>query len=65
MFSCVTVRGGRAASIRQDMAGNQTRLVVGSFTVYPGFGTILPGGTQNITVDNVAENMGLQQEVRL
>uniref|UniRef100_H2XZ27 Hydin adenylate kinase-like domain-containing protein n=1 Tax=Ciona intestinalis TaxID=7719 RepID=H2XZ27_CIOIN len=57
-----STRGGRAASIRQDMGSNQTRLLVGTFTVYPGFGTILPGGVQNITVDNVAENTGKSEE---
>ncbi|XP_077975805.1 hydrocephalus-inducing protein homolog isoform X2 [Styela clava] len=55
-------RGGRTASVRQDMGANQTRLIVGSFTVYPGFGTILPGGTQTVTVDCVAENLGKSEE---
>ena len=54
---------GRAASIRQDMAANQTRLSVGCFTIYPGFGTILPGGTQHVTVDCVAENVEKTEEV--
>uniref|UniRef100_H2YKD6 Uncharacterized protein n=1 Tax=Ciona savignyi TaxID=51511 RepID=H2YKD6_CIOSA len=51
-----------AASIRQDMGSNQTRLLVGTFTVYPGFVTIAPGGVQNVTVDNVAESTGKSEE---
>ncbi|XP_076808093.1 hydrocephalus-inducing protein homolog isoform X2 [Clavelina lepadiformis] len=55
-------RVGRAASIRQDLGTNQTRLLVGSFTIYPGFGTILPSGVQNITIDNVSEGLGRSEE---
>lgn len=57
-------RGGRTGSVRQDVGMNQTRLAVGSFTISPGFGTILPGATQNITVDCIAENLVKSEEVR-
>lgn len=60
-----SARIGRAASLRQDVASNQTRISAGSFTIYPGFGTILPGGVQNITVDCIAENMEKSEEVNV
>ncbi|KAM6409238.1 hydrocephalus-inducing protein homolog [Rhynochetos jubatus] len=36
----------------------QARIVLGMFTVYPGFGSIPPGGQQMITVDCCAEGLG-------
>nr|XP_006823299.1 PREDICTED: hydrocephalus-inducing protein homolog [Saccoglossus kowalevskii] len=49
-------RPRRAESIRQEMGGggggaNQTRLMLGPFTVYPAFGLVMPGAQQIITVD--------------
>ena len=42
---------------------NQSRLVLGMFSVYPAFGFILPGGQQTITVDCIAETPGRCEEV--
>ena len=58
-------RVGRAASLRQEAGSNQTRLSVGCFTVFPGFGTILPGGVQNVTVDCVSESIEKTEEVNM
>ncbi|XP_061217731.1 hydrocephalus-inducing protein homolog isoform X3 [Neopsephotus bourkii] len=41
----------------------QARLTVGMFTVYPGFGTIPPGGQQMITVECCAEPLGTCKEL--
>ena len=43
---------------------NQSRLVLGMFSIYPAFGYILPGGQQTITVDCIAETPGRCEEVR-
>ncbi|XP_013359426.1 PREDICTED: hydrocephalus-inducing protein homolog isoform X2 [Chinchilla lanigera] len=40
----------------------QARFSHGMFTVYPGFGSISPGGQQNITVDCVADPVGKCEE---
>ncbi|KAF1661855.1 hypothetical protein FQA23_0006661, partial [Aptenodytes patagonicus] len=40
----------------------QARFTVGMFTVYPGFGSIPPGGQQMITVDCYAEPLGTCKE---
>uniref|UniRef100_A0A8C3Q1J6 HYDIN protein n=1 Tax=Chrysolophus pictus TaxID=9089 RepID=A0A8C3Q1J6_CHRPC len=40
----------------------QARLTLGMFTVYPGFGSIPPGGQQTITVDCQAEPVGTCEE---
>uniref|UniRef100_G1MRN0 HYDIN axonemal central pair apparatus protein n=1 Tax=Meleagris gallopavo TaxID=9103 RepID=G1MRN0_MELGA len=40
----------------------QARLTLGMFTVYPGFGSIYPGGQQTITVDCQAEPVGTYEE---
>ncbi|NXF41555.1 HYDIN protein, partial [Nyctibius bracteatus] len=40
----------------------QARINVGMFTVYPGFGSIPPGGQQMITVDCCAEPLGTCEE---
>lgn len=40
----------------------QARFTVGMFTVYPGFGSIPPGGQQMITVDCYAEPLGTCRE---
>ncbi|KFQ47220.1 Hydrocephalus-inducing protein, partial [Nestor notabilis] len=41
----------------------QARLTLGMFTVYPGFGTIPPGGQQMITVECCAEPLGTCKEL--
>ncbi|XP_016051807.1 PREDICTED: hydrocephalus-inducing protein homolog [Miniopterus natalensis] len=41
---------------------SQTRYSHGMFTVYPGFGSISPGGLQTITVDCVADPVGKCEE---
>ncbi|KAM5296381.1 hydrocephalus-inducing protein homolog isoform 1-T2 [Glossophaga mutica] len=41
---------------------SQARFTHGMFTVYPGFGTIPPGGIQTITVDCVADPVGKCEE---
>ncbi|XP_059006937.1 hydrocephalus-inducing protein homolog [Mustela lutreola] len=41
---------------------NQARFTHGMFTVYPGFGSIPPGGVQAITVDCVADPVGRCEE---
>lgn len=41
----------------------QARLTMGMFTVYPGFGTIPPGGQQMITVECCAEPLGTCREL--
>ncbi|CAH1779299.1 unnamed protein product [Owenia fusiformis] len=52
-------RPRRADSIRQDIGqGNQSRLVVGMFTIFPAFGLILPNGHQTVTVDCITEQPG-------
>ncbi|XP_064315287.1 hydrocephalus-inducing protein homolog [Phalacrocorax carbo] len=40
----------------------QARFTLGMFTVYPGFGSIPPGGQQTITVDCYAEPLGTCKE---
>ncbi|NWQ97872.1 HYDIN protein, partial [Burhinus bistriatus] len=40
----------------------QARFTLGMFTVYPGFGSIPPGGQQMITVDCYAEPVGTCKE---
>ncbi|NXK55437.1 HYDIN protein, partial [Chauna torquata] len=40
----------------------QARFTLGMFTVYPGFGSIHPGGQQTITVDCQAEPLGTCEE---
>ncbi|XP_021264314.1 hydrocephalus-inducing protein homolog isoform X3 [Numida meleagris] len=40
----------------------QARITLGMFTVYPGFGSICPGGQQTITVDCQAEPVGTCEE---
>ncbi|NWY49823.1 HYDIN protein, partial [Chionis minor] len=40
----------------------QARFTLGMFTVYPGFGSIPPGGQQVITVDCYAETLGTCEE---
>ena len=42
---------------------NQSRLVLGMFSIYPAFGYILPGAQQTITVDCIAESPGRSEEV--
>ncbi|XP_042653703.1 LOW QUALITY PROTEIN: hydrocephalus-inducing protein homolog [Tyto alba] len=50
-------------SLQKDAnAFMQARLTVGMFTVYPGFGSIPPGGQQMITVDCYAEGPGTCKE---
>ncbi|KAM4672094.1 hydrocephalus-inducing protein homolog [Amazona ochrocephala] len=41
----------------------QARLTIGMFTVYPGFGTIPPGGQQMIMVECCAEPLGTCKEL--
>ncbi|NXT54834.1 HYDIN protein, partial [Pluvianellus socialis] len=40
----------------------QARFTLGMFTVYPGFGSIPPGGQQVVTVDCYAETLGTCEE---
>ncbi|NWX91311.1 HYDIN protein, partial [Nothoprocta pentlandii] len=40
----------------------QARITSGTFTVYPGFGSIAPGGHQAITVDCCADSLGICEE---
>ncbi|XP_062442830.1 hydrocephalus-inducing protein homolog [Rhea pennata] len=40
----------------------QARITLGIFTVYPGFGSIPPGGQQAITVDCYADSLGMCEE---
>ncbi|XP_015443273.1 hydrocephalus-inducing protein homolog isoform X1 [Pteropus alecto] len=42
---------------------NQARFTHGMFTVYPGFGSVPPGGVQTITVDCVADPVGKCEEL--
>ncbi|NXX95861.1 HYDIN protein, partial [Centropus bengalensis] len=51
------------SSLQQDANPlMQARLTLGMFTVYPGFGIILPGAQQTITVDCCAEPLGTCKE---
>ncbi|XP_077982980.1 hydrocephalus-inducing protein homolog isoform X2 [Glandiceps talaboti] len=53
----------RAESIRQEMGGgNQTRLQLGPFIVYPAFGMVMPGVSQQIQVDCAPEVVGKSEE---
>uniref|UniRef100_A0A803TF57 HYDIN axonemal central pair apparatus protein n=1 Tax=Anolis carolinensis TaxID=28377 RepID=A0A803TF57_ANOCA len=53
----------RAESLQKDMnLVAQARFSLGMFTVYPGFGTISPGGHQVITVDCFADQVGKSEE---
>ncbi|XP_067327017.1 hydrocephalus-inducing protein homolog [Anolis sagrei] len=53
----------RAESLQRDInLVAQARFSLGMFTVYPGFGTILPGGHQAITVDCFADQVGKSEE---
>ncbi|NWI09406.1 HYDIN protein, partial [Crypturellus soui] len=40
----------------------QARITSGTFTVYPGFGSIAPGGQQVITVDCYVDALGIYEE---
>ncbi|XP_062817752.1 hydrocephalus-inducing protein homolog isoform X1 [Anolis carolinensis] len=53
----------RAESLQKDMnLVAQARFSLGMFTVYPGFGTISPGGHQVITVDCFTDQVGKSEE---
>ncbi|CAH7062215.1 Hydin [Phodopus roborovskii] len=50
-------------TVQKDMnMANQARFSHGMFTVYPGFGSIPPGGQQVITVECVADPVGRCEE---
>ncbi len=44
---------------------NQTRLVLGMFSIHPAFGYILPGSHMTINVECIAESPGRCEEVCL
>ncbi|XP_054856814.1 hydrocephalus-inducing protein homolog [Eublepharis macularius] len=50
----------RSESLQKDMS--LARFSLGIFCVYPGFGSISPGGQQVITVDCVADTVGKSEE---
>lgn len=50
------------AALPQSHCLLQARFTHGMFTVYPGFGTIPPGGIQTINVDCVADPVGKCEE---
>ncbi|XP_071959113.1 hydrocephalus-inducing protein homolog isoform X2 [Antedon mediterranea] len=53
----------RADSMRQDMGGgNQSRLQLGMFNVYPAYGMVLPGNQVIVQVDCLAETEGKGDE---
>ncbi|XP_054435188.1 hydrocephalus-inducing protein homolog [Pteronotus mesoamericanus] len=50
-------------SVQKELnIASQARFIHGMFTVYPGFGSIPPGGMQTITVDCVADPVGKCEE---
>ncbi|XP_067158936.1 hydrocephalus-inducing protein homolog [Apteryx mantelli] len=50
-------------SLQKDMNPvTQARITLGIFTVYPGFGSIPPGGHQVIMVDCCADSLGMCEE---
>ncbi|XP_078688637.1 hydrocephalus-inducing protein-like [Branchiostoma floridae x Branchiostoma belcheri] len=52
----------KAESVRQEVTqANQSRLMLGMFTVYPGFGLIQPGGHQQVQVDCLGEQPGREE----
>ncbi|NWI70076.1 HYDIN protein, partial [Todus mexicanus] len=58
-------RGAQGGAVKhQPLLGLflQTRISLGMFTVYPGFGTIPAGGRQMVTVDCHAEHLGTCKE---
>ncbi|XP_053127193.1 hydrocephalus-inducing protein homolog isoform X2 [Hemicordylus capensis] len=53
----------RAESLQREVnLVSQTRFSLGMFSVYPGFGSIAPGGHQTITVDCFADPVGKCEE---
>ncbi|XP_044515296.1 hydrocephalus-inducing protein homolog [Gracilinanus agilis] len=56
-----TVKGNE--SLQKELSGmNQARFTLSMFTIYPGFGTVPPGGQQSITVDCIADPIGRCEE---
>ncbi|XP_078527074.1 hydrocephalus-inducing protein homolog isoform X2 [Lissotriton helveticus] len=51
------------SSLREMSVTGQARFSLGIFTVFPGFGAILPGGSQNITVECVPDQPGKSEEL--
>lgn len=47
----------------EPTGSNQTRLVLGMFTVYPAIGSVSAGGQQTIQVECLAESQGKCEEV--
>ena len=60
----VIVQKTRTTTTRSE-AGNsgQMRLQLGSFSIYPGIGSIQAGGSQVVTVECTAESLGRYEEV--
>ncbi|XP_059507551.1 hydrocephalus-inducing protein homolog [Stegostoma tigrinum] len=48
---------------KQKEQAPQARLTVGMFTVFPGYGVVLPGAQQSITVDCSADQIGKHEEL--
>ncbi|XP_072403680.1 hydrocephalus-inducing protein homolog [Chiloscyllium punctatum] len=48
---------------KQKEQAPQARLTVGMFTVFPGYGIVLPGAQQAITVDCSADQIGKHEEL--
>ncbi|XP_048461536.1 hydrocephalus-inducing protein homolog [Rhincodon typus] len=66
------VGGGSKVGKAQDKADGipkqkeqtpQARLTVGMFTIFPGYGVVLPGAQQSITVDCSADQIGKHEEL--
>uniref|UniRef100_F6WJJ0 HYDIN axonemal central pair apparatus protein n=1 Tax=Monodelphis domestica TaxID=13616 RepID=F6WJJ0_MONDO len=56
-----TVKGNE--SLQKELSSmNQARFTLNMFTIYPGFGSIPPGGQQSITVDCIADPVGRCEE---
>ncbi|XP_068116429.1 hydrocephalus-inducing protein homolog [Hyperolius riggenbachi] len=50
------------SQLRETTVAGQARLVLGMFTVSPGFGNIPPGGQQVISVECLADQLGKSEE---
>ncbi|XP_072492710.1 hydrocephalus-inducing protein homolog isoform X2 [Notamacropus eugenii] len=59
-----TTRGlkGNESMQKDTSTVNQARFTLNMFTIYPGFGSIPPGGQQQITVDCLADPIGRCEE---
>ncbi|XP_036605974.1 hydrocephalus-inducing protein homolog [Trichosurus vulpecula] len=61
-FSATRGLKGNESSQKDMSTLNQARFTLNMFTVYPGFGSIPPGGQQMITVDCLADPIGRCEE---